>query len=580
MVVKSVVKQSSGGSSAGKVIFIMYFLVFSPLVGYLYYSNYVITEDMSKVRQDQSDKINFLSDLILTVGDDNKEALKGISENSRIQNEKINNHDGILSQLKSETSTLVNVNKEIKEHDVKQDEKIVDLDNKVKSLSSEVKNLTAEVNFLAKKNGNTAVIETTLSDTEVNDIGKNDTADKFKELKERVEELSAKVEKIQENINSNIVSLKDSQNNIQEYDENDSNNSVETKSSVLNTEEASNTPSTIASVDYYKSIEDIKTEIASMREEIREIKDINGKTGTYGGLDEVDYSSISSILSTSKQSIEKMQGDINRLQDVTNTFKDGMNYGWSVGLPISLLQAIQSGKGGVGKYLSKQYFDIISISRFDKTCHHDWFSFYFFSQPTLMMRHGYLTGEKKELGIIINNNQQSSYNYYQNSSSYGNENKNKEKLESTAKYHYNVFAFYFSIVDFNLCNLNSINMKVSLLSSLLPIVVGMSTTGVIIPYLTINKDFFILNCQLNILSLFKINMYVELLSSINSLIVTFLKGLLNERIFNPINTNCFGVKYLKDNKGIEVGGSFFPCLEDYSFFEKETFKCVISFIFN
>jgi len=567
MVVKSVVKQSSGGSSAGKVIFIMYFLVFSPLVGYLYYSNYVITEDMSKVRQDQSDKINFLSDLILTVGDDNKEALKGISENSRIQNEKINNHDGILSQLKSETSTLVNVNKEIKEHDVKQDEKIVDLDNKVKSLSSEVKNLTAEVNFLAKKNGNTAVIETTLSDTEVNDIGKNDTADKFKELKERVEELSAKVEKIQENINSNIVSLKDSQNNIQEYDENDSNNSVETKSSVLNTEEASNTPSTIASVDYYKSIEDIKTEIASMREEIREIKDINGKTGIYGGLDEVDYSSISSILSTSKQSIEKMQGDINRLQDVTNTFKDGMNYGWSVGLPISLLQAIQSGKGGVGKYLSKESFDIISISRFDKTCHHDWFSFYFFSQPTLMMRHGYWTLNKEN---ISNPNT----NLYESNNQLYNINYNK------VQYHYNVFAFYFSIVDFNLCNLNFINMKVSLLSSLLPIFFGMSTTGVIIPFLTINKDFFILNYQLNILSLLKINVYVSLLRPINDLIVPYLKDILNESIFKPINTNCFGVKYLKDNKGIEVEGSFFPLLENYSFFGQKTFKCVISFIFN
>jgi len=567
MVVKSVVKQSSGGSSAGKVIFIMYFLVFSPLVGYLYYSNYVITEDMSKVRQDQSDKINFLSDLILTVGDDNKEALKGISENSRIQNEKINNHDGILSQLKSETSTLVNVNKEIKEHDVKQDEKIVDLDNKVKSLSSEVKNLTAEVNFIAKKNGNTAVIETTLSDTEVNDIGKNDTADKFKELKERVEELSAKVEKIQENINSNIVSLKDSQNNIQEYDENDSNNSVETKSSVLNTEEASNTPSTIASVDYYKSIEDIKTEIASMREEIREIKDINGKTGIYGGLDEVDYSSISSILSTSKQSIEKMQGDINRLQDVTNTFKDGMNYGWSVGLPISLLQAIQSGKGGVGKYLSKESFDIISISRFDKTCHHDWFSFYFFSQPTLMMRHGYWTLNKEN---ISNPNT----NLYESNNQLYNINYNK------VQYHYNVFAFYFSIVDFNLCNLNFINMKVSLLSSLLPIFFGMSTTGVIIPFLTINKDFFILNYQLNILSLLKINVYVSLLRPINDLIVPYLKDILNESIFKPINTNCFGVKYLKDNKGIEVEGSFFPLLENYSFFGQKTFKCVISFIFN
>lgn len=567
MVVKSVVKQSSGGSSAGKVIFIMYFLVFSPLVGYLYYSNYVITEDMSKVRQYQSDKINFLSDLILTVGDDNKEALKGISENSRIQNEKINNHDGILSQLKSETSTLVNVNKEIKEHDVKQDEKIVDLDNKVKSLSSEVKNLTAEVNFLAKKNSNTAVIETTLSDTEVNDIGKNDIADKFKELKERVEELSAKVEKIQENINSNIVSLKDSQNNIQKYDENDSNNSVEPKSSVLNTEEASNTPSTIASVDYYKSIEDIKTEIASMREEIREIKDINGKTGTYGGLDEVDYSSISSILSTSKQSIEKMQGDINRLQDFTNTFKDGMNYGWSVGFPIGLFQAISSGKDGVKKYLSKQYFDIISISRFDKTCHHDWLSFYLFSQPILMMRHGYLTLKKANNSNIYTN-------------LYGSHNQLYKSDDDTVQCHYNVFAFYFSIVDFNLFNLNSINMKVSLLSSLLPIVVGMSATGVIIPFLTINKDFFILNYQLNILSLLKINVYVRLLSPINDLIVPYLKDILNESILNPINTNCFGAKYLKDDDCYKVWGSFFPSLENYPFFGNEMFKCVISVIFN
>lgn len=560
MVVKSVVKQSSGGSSAGKVIFIMYFLVFSPLVGYLYYSNYVITEDMSKVRQDQSDKINFLSDLILTVGDDNKEALKGISENSRIQNEKINNHDGILSQLKSETSTLVNVNKEIKEHDVKQDEKIVDLDNKVKSLSSEVKNLTAEVNFLAKKNSNTAVIETTLSDTEGNDIGKNDIADKFKELKERVEELSAKVEKIQENINSNIVSLKDSQNNIQKYDENDSNNSVEPKSSVLNTEEASNTPSTIASVDYYKSIEDIKTEIASMREEIREIKDINGKTGTYGGLDEVDYSSISSILSTSKQSIEKMQGDINRLQDFTNTFKDCMNYGWSVGFPIGLFQAISQGKDGVKEYFSKSYFDIISISRFDKTCHHDWFSFYLFSQPILMMRHGCLT-VKQEKNDNINNQLYNSN-------------------DGTVKYYYNVFAFYFSIVDFNLFNLNSINMKVSLLSSLLPIVVGMSATGVIRPFLTINKDFFILNYQLNILSLLKINVYVRLLRPINDLIVPYLKDILNESIFKPINTNCFGVKYSENNYSIEVGGSFFPLLESDSLFGPGTFDGVISVIFN
>jgi hypothetical protein len=262
-----------------------------------------------------------------------------------------------------------------------------------------------------------------------------------------------------------------------------------------------------------------------------------------------------------------MQGDINRLQDVTNTFKDGMNYGWSVGLPISLLQAIQSGKGGVGKYLSKESFDIISISRFDKTCHHDWFSFYFFSQPTLMMRHGYWTLNKEN---ISNPNT----NLYESNNQLYNINYNK------VQYHYNVFAFYFSIVDFNLCNLNFINMKVSLLSSLLPIFFGMSTTGVIIPFLTINKDFFILNYQLNILSLLKINVYVSLLRPINDLIVPYLKDILNESIFKPINTNCFGVKYLKDNKGIEVEGSFFPLLENYSFFGQKTFKCVISFIFN